>query len=93
MRAGVRKAGPLPKNSPLHHPPNRAKRADLKPRGRHHAPPPTSYYYYIIIIIILNIKHSEHKILNLYANAMPSNFRSRSLSLSLLNLSLSLFFP
>jgi len=35
------------------------------------ATPPTSYYYYIIIIIILNTKHSEHKILNLYAHAMP----------------------
>ena len=91
MRAGVRKAGPLSKKTPPFITPLTApnRRAPNQGAATMH-PPPTSYYYYIIIIIILNIKqkHSEHKILNLHANAMHPNSRSRSLFLDSLS-----FFP
>ena len=61
MRAGVRKAGPLPKNSPLLQPPYRAKRADLKPRGRHHAPP-----YLLLLLYYYNyyIKYKAQRAQN-----------------------------
>ena len=62
MRAGVRKAGPLQKNSSHRHPPYRAQRAGPKPRGRHHAPP----YLFLLLLYYYNyyIKYKAQRAQN-----------------------------